>query len=301
MVIFNDMKRLILFLVISIFLAGCTLNRNINVSVNSSAENVNEQLAVNEIPVNNDQVVAEENKVSFDLGQEFILHENESASITNENLQVKVTKFYNSPCPKGVQCIWSGVGVELEYSQNGQQVKGIDLKQAFGYETTILWTDYETYAKLVVKKTAKVTFDHCGKLGEYSEPLQDWYVKFHSKLAENDINSKTIAEICVSLDKQMVIAIVEGSYCTPGVIYRYTVASDILAKAEFDNHDRACVAWPKEFGKRTGDIITLEGSGGDAGCSSKMYYDYNHLSNKIELKKECNKCEGETKESCHVY
>lgn len=295
------MKKLILFLVLSIFLTGCTLNKNINVSVNKSVENVNEQLVVNEVPRDNDQVVVGNNKTFFDLGQEFILHENESVSITNENLQIKILNFYNSPCPKGAQCIWSGVGVELEYSQNGQQVKGIDLKQAFGYETNIIWTDYETYAKLVVKKTAKVTFDHCGKLDEYSEPLQDWYVKFHSKLAENDIDSKTIAEICVSIDKQMVIAIVEGSYCRSGDIYRYTVASDVLAKAEFDNHDRNCVAWPNEFGKRTGDIVALEGFSGDAGCSSKMYYDYNHLSNKIELKKECNKCEGEVEESCHVY
>jgi hypothetical protein len=86
------------------------------------------------------------------LEEEFVLHENQSAKIEDENYEIKITKFFNSPCPKGTQCIWSGIGVAFEYTYEGEVNKGTNLVQAFGYQTTIIDTDYETYAKLKITK-----------------------------------------------------------------------------------------------------------------------------------------------------
>ncbi|MDO8669277.1 MAG: hypothetical protein Q7K65_03205 [Candidatus Buchananbacteria bacterium] len=103
-----------------------------------------------------DQPVQENNNnyetLNISLGEEFTLHKNQSAIINESGLAIKITEFYNSPCPKGVQCIWSGVGIAFAYSYGGEVQKGIDLVQAFGYKTNIIDTDNETYAKLKITK-----------------------------------------------------------------------------------------------------------------------------------------------------
>jgi hypothetical protein len=86
------------------------------------------------------------------LGQPFSLHKKQVAKLGEGGLEVRITNFYNSPCPPKLECFWSGIGVGLEYRLNGQIQTGVNLNQAFGYEVKILATDYQTYAKLVVNK-----------------------------------------------------------------------------------------------------------------------------------------------------
>ena len=90
--------------------------------------------------------------ITISLGKEFTLSKNQVAKIADTGLEIKIIQFYNSPCPKGAQCIWSGIGVALEYRLNGEVQTGIDLAQAFGYQAKIVKTDYETYAILIVDK-----------------------------------------------------------------------------------------------------------------------------------------------------
>ena len=87
------------------------------------------------------------------LREQFTLKKGQVAKIADTGLEVGITAFYNSPCPAGVECFWSGVGIEFEYRFNGQVQKGINLVQAFGYQTTIVKTDYEIYANLVVENS----------------------------------------------------------------------------------------------------------------------------------------------------
>lgn len=96
----------------------------------------------------------------IELGAEFTLHKNESAVVQNIGYKITVTNFFNSPCPDGSQCLWSGVGVTLKHSLKGEVKEGIDMTEAFGYKTTIIDTDHETYAKLRInsaKNTADLT------------------------------------------------------------------------------------------------------------------------------------------------
>lgn len=145
----------------------------------------------------------------------------------------------------------------------------------------------------------EIAFDGCGKIDKYKN--ESWYSNFTKILNGGSIAINDISEACLSLDKTMLIIITGGSYCEAGSLFQYDVSKNVLAKAVFDDHKRGCVAWPVSFGKRSGKIISLQGSGGDAGCGATMYYDYNYVDNKIELKKECDKCEGEKQETCTNY
>lgn len=90
--------------------------------------------------------------VSASLNQQFTLKKGQTAAITGTGLEIEITRFFNEPCPKGRQCFWSGVGLEITYRLNGKTETGLNLTKAFGYQTTIVQTDHETYATLIVKK-----------------------------------------------------------------------------------------------------------------------------------------------------
>lgn len=144
----------------------------------------------------------------------------------------------------------------------------------------------------------EITFDGCGKISSYKN--NSWYSSFNDTLNNNGILMDEISEACLSLNETILIAITEGGYCESGIIFQYNISKNIITKATFNDHERGCVSWPNGFGKRNGYIIPLLGFGGDAGCSSTMYYDYNYINNTIELKKECSQCQQGT-ETCDDY
>ena len=77
---------------------------------------------------------------------------NQSATITGTGLEVAVIQYINGPCPPNAECFWSGQGLKLEYKLNGNVEKGLNLTQAFGYQITIVDSDYATYAALIIAK-----------------------------------------------------------------------------------------------------------------------------------------------------
>ena len=123
------------------------------------------------VPEEKEEPTKEENKKSpvvtksdkeINLGDEFTLGKNEMVKINNTGLEIKIVKFYNSPCPVGSQCIWSGMGIDFECYLNGQ-LEGTELMQGpfsyyqrkifkTGYQMKIIKTDYETYANLIITK-----------------------------------------------------------------------------------------------------------------------------------------------------
>jgi len=85
------------------------------------------------------------------LGQEFTIGKDCFVKIKDTDLEVGITGFYNHPCPENVQCIWSGLSVELEYRVNREVKQYADLVQQYGYKTQMVKSDYETYATLKVE------------------------------------------------------------------------------------------------------------------------------------------------------
>ena len=88
--------------------------------------------------------------LSVELGQEFELKKGQRAGVAGTGFELTILNFFNSPCPPGVQCVWSGIGIEFEYRYNGQLKRGINLVKAFGYQTDVIRSDYESYAILRV-------------------------------------------------------------------------------------------------------------------------------------------------------
>ena len=54
----------------------------------------------------------------------------------------------------------------------------------------------------------QIAFDGCGKIEKYVQ--EPWYNDFAQKLGENKQQMTTIADICQSLDKTLVIALFQG-------------------------------------------------------------------------------------------
>ena len=92
------------------------------------------------------------NHLSVELGQEIELKKGQRARVAGTGLELAILKFYNQPCPPGVKCIWSGIGIEFEYRYNGQLKRGINLVRAFGYQTDVIRSDYESYAILRITR-----------------------------------------------------------------------------------------------------------------------------------------------------
>jgi hypothetical protein len=90
------------------------------------------------------------NYFSVELGQEFELKKGQRAGVAGTGFGLTILNFFNQPCPPGVKCVWSGIGIEFEYRYNGQMRRGVNLAKAFGYTTRIIRSDYESYAVLRV-------------------------------------------------------------------------------------------------------------------------------------------------------
>ena len=94
------------------------------------------------------------NGVIISLGEEFVLRKGQKAVLAGTGFELEILRFYNQPCPPNVKCIWSGIGIEFEYRNNSQVARGINLVRAFGFVTTIIKSDYESYA--ILKMTRDV-------------------------------------------------------------------------------------------------------------------------------------------------
>jgi len=93
-----------------------------------------------------------QNDSSVRLGEEFTLKESQRIMLEGTGFELQILRFFNNPCPPNVECVWSGVGIEFEYMYRGQVKRGINLVRAFGYRTTIIRSDYESYAVLRITR-----------------------------------------------------------------------------------------------------------------------------------------------------
>ena len=86
--------------------------------------------------------------IAVEFGKGFRLIKGAIAAIPGGRATVRITKFINSPCPKGARCIWSGQTVITELTLDGKVVPP-DAKD-FPYDITVKNSDYKTYAALIV-------------------------------------------------------------------------------------------------------------------------------------------------------
>lgn len=90
------------------------------------------------------------------FGQTFILRKGEIAYVRSADISLKITDFVYSPCPKGYQCIWSGLDVDYELIVNGQIYVHPGTAQNAPYYVWIKQSDYKTYAKFIIEKKKEI-------------------------------------------------------------------------------------------------------------------------------------------------
>ena len=90
--------------------------------------------------------------ITVSLGQEFTLKKGETARVKGLNVFLKVKDFIYSPCPKGSQCIWSGLAVVYEISVDGKVYNASmgNPPPEVPYDVFVKNTDYKTYATFVI-------------------------------------------------------------------------------------------------------------------------------------------------------
>lgn len=161
-------------------------------------------------------------------------------------------------------------------------------------------------AALTEKQTTpeEISFDGCGKLSKYEN--KPWYpelaknttlsvepvivknVKTEEYKVRDNATLKNVYDACFSENGNLLVMLIPGGYAQGPTIYRFDTKTYKLDRATLEDNERGWLASPYEFGKRTGNIIYLEGTSGDAGAGSTMYYEYDFVKNTVELKKEYN-------------
>lgn len=125
---------IIIFVVIlSIFLYGCSTIKEQN-------------------PPKIPDTLSKETEIIVDLGEEFTLVKGQSAIIKELNVSLKIKDFIYSPCPKGAQCVWSGLAVVYELTVDGRIYDAPigNLPPESPYDVFVKDTDYKTYATFVI-------------------------------------------------------------------------------------------------------------------------------------------------------
>jgi len=120
-----------------------------------------------------------------DFNKAFILRKGEIAFVRNTDVSLKITGFVYAPCPKGMQCVWSGLGVDYELTVNGQVYVHPGTAQNAPYYVWIKQSDYKTYAKFLIKKK-----DESGNLEQIHQP----------KSKNSVLTASNSSSLCSSVD-----------------------------------------------------------------------------------------------------
>ncbi len=87
--------------------------------------------------------------IMAELGKEFVLLKGQRADLKGTDASIRITGFINSPCPKGMRCVWSGQKVDLELTVAGATVP---LNGFAPYLVSVIRSDYKTRATLLAVK-----------------------------------------------------------------------------------------------------------------------------------------------------
>lgn len=118
------------------------------------------------------------------------------------------------------------------------------------------------------------------------------------KLSMED-DFRDYGEGCLAKDGTAFVAVFSGEYMGGGNhLFRYDIRNDVLeeAKKVIDEKEYGEYGWnapPSKFGKRQGNVITMSGGVGDAGCGVVTSFDYDFIENTVEMTKRCGFCDQE--------
>lgn len=80
------------------------------------------------------------------LGEKFTLKKGESARLQGRDVELLITGFVHSPCPKNAMCVWSGLDVITVLTINGKKVRPYETH----YNVNLLESDYKNFAAFTI-------------------------------------------------------------------------------------------------------------------------------------------------------
>ncbi len=104
------------------------------------------------LPESPETIVSDSAEKTASLGEVFALHRGESMRIKGSDVSLRVDGFVNSPCPKGSQCVWSGLAVQYTLFAGGKVYEAPrgQLSADAPFVVRVWDTDYETFAAFVI-------------------------------------------------------------------------------------------------------------------------------------------------------
>lgn len=134
--------------------------------------------------------------LTVSLGEEFTLKKGGTARVKDLNVFLKLKDFIYSPCPKGVQCVWSGLAViyELSVDEKVYDAPLGNLPPKAPYEVLVKNTDFKTYANFVIKKPETSCADRTGI--SQDECWRGLAKRFNDSTYCNKIQNLTTKDAC---------------------------------------------------------------------------------------------------------
>ena len=180
------------------------------------------------------------------------------ARIGKSRAFLRITKFINSPCPKGAQCIWSGQAVMTELTVDGKIVPS-GAKDS-PYDITGKDSDYTTYAIFIVDEPeAACSRPAMGPKGECLRSLARRRSDFAlcRKITDERTRGFCLEDLAEEIQKDELCREVVSP--TQHCLYLKSKASGDLAACDNVVTRRARVRCFKE--------LSTEGGGGPRSCS----------------------------------
>jgi hypothetical protein len=122
---------------------------------------------------------------------------------------------------------------------------------------------------------------------------EPWYYSLNKLFYESDLDIGDITQACLSDDKSVLVIIKKGGYCIGPRVSQYLISENKLEEAITESPFQGCLSGSEKFDKVNGSTLLIKGWGGDAGCGSEMYYDYDPAANIVKLTKTYSGCEGD--------
>ena len=172
------------------------------------------------------------------LGQEFTLKKGETAQVKGLSVFLKVTDFIYSPCPKSVQCFWSGLAVDYELTVDGKIYYG-----SWGgnppppeapYDVLVNKTNYKTYATFVINNPEDTCADESYE--SQSDCLRGLAKRFNDQAYCNKIGNLATKGTCF---EELAEKLKDSRLCqnvvSPKQYCRYLIAVSQNALAQCDS------------------------------------------------------------------
>lgn len=143
-----------------------------------------------------------------------------------------------------------------------------------------------------------ISFPRCDTRWQFKS--ESWYDDFVSQLASiPDTGEINVAQICLSNDESLVVALLNGNVQETGGVVRYIVEQKSLEKAELTNTENDIVLY--NFKGRVDTTIPMTGGFRTQTCESTFRLNYEFTANTLKPLRKCETCNAGAEVCTKLY